>query len=42
MDKLELTVTRWLSVKAEGKVALGVLAIVVLCSAGAFGIWTLH
>jgi hypothetical protein len=40
MEKLEFTITRWLSVKAEGRTALTVLAVLAICGVGAFGFWT--
>jgi hypothetical protein len=42
MDKLEVTVTRWLTVKAEGKLALGVLAALAICSVTAIGFWAMR
>jgi len=40
MDKLEVTITRWLSVKAEGRMALAVLAVLAVCGVGVLGFWT--
>jgi hypothetical protein len=42
MDKLEVTVTRWLTVKAEGKLAIGVLAVIAIFSVTAVGFWVMR
>ncbi|AUW47191.1 hypothetical protein CUJ84_pRLN3000053 (plasmid) [Rhizobium leguminosarum] len=37
-----MKLSRYLSLKAEGKLALTVLALITLCSSTAMAIWTWH
>lgn len=42
MDRLEVKLSRYLSLKAEGKLALSVLALITICGGIGMTIWTWH